>query len=74
MDQQGWNCRVASFLLYDNFFRNSKLVQGKETPHHIWRRRSHYKTRAFRWKVRKAETLPKFCQTCTRDVGFGDET
>jgi radical SAM protein with 4Fe4S-binding SPASM domain len=32
------------------------------------------RARAFRWKVRKAETLPEFCQTCTRDVGFGDET
>jgi radical SAM protein with 4Fe4S-binding SPASM domain len=28
----------------------------------------------FRRKVLKAKTLPEFCKTCTRDVGFGDET
>lgn len=28
----------------------------------------------FRRKVLQAKTMPEFCRTCTRDVGFGDET
>jgi MoaA/NifB/PqqE/SkfB family radical SAM enzyme len=37
----------------------------------VWQGR---RAQAFRRKVLKAKTLPEFCRTCTRDVGFGDET